>query len=249
MTRRPTALAATALLFLLLPVSVSAANGGDRNKDRIPDRWERSHDLSLKVKQTSKDQDKDGLCNRDEWRNRTNPRDADSDNDGLGDGAEVKVGSKPRDRDSDGDGKGDGDENAGTIQSFTAGTLTIALSGGTTLAAAVVDGVTEIGCADDHSRPNPGPMAARSSSAGDDDGQHHNGHGDDQRHHHGNGGQGHGHHHGNGGHRDGHGAPGHGNGPTCTVANLTAGAVVHEAEIKTMGGKAVFTKIEIIPAA
>jgi hypothetical protein len=246
MTRRPTALAATALLFLLLPVSVSAASGSDRNKDRIPDRWERSHDLSLKVKQTGKDQDKDGLCNRDEWRNRTNPRDADSDNDGLDDGDEVKVGSKPRDRDSDGDGKGDGDENAGTIQSFTAGTLTIALSGGTTLAAAVVDGVTEIECGNDHSRPKSGPMAARSSSADrDDDGRQH---GDDHGHHHGNG---HGHHGDNGGdHGDsGHGNSGPGNAPACTVANLTAGAVVHEAEIKTMGGKAVLTKIEVIPAA
>ena len=211
MTRRLATLAGAALLLALLPGAASAA-GGDRNKDRIPDRWEKAHKLSLKVKQTNRDQDKDGLRNLAEWRNKTDPRDADSDNDGLDDGDEVHVGSKPRDRDSDDDGVEDDDENAGTIQSFTAGKLVIALAGGDTLTAAVVDGVTEITCEDgDRDDDDHGD---------DDDGEH--GDGDDS---------------------------GPDSGSACTVADLTVGAVIHEAEVKTIGGKAVFTEIEVIKAA
>jgi hypothetical protein len=50
----------------------------DRNHDRIPDRWEKRHKLSLKVNQARKDQDRDGLKNRAEFRTQMDPRDDDS---------------------------------------------------------------------------------------------------------------------------------------------------------------------------
>ena len=56
---------AAVVLALLLPAAASAK---DRNHDRIPDRWERNHGLSLKVNQAKLDQDRDQLKNRQEWR-------------------------------------------------------------------------------------------------------------------------------------------------------------------------------------
>ena len=148
---------ALALVASLGVVSTASAKGRDRNHDRLPDRWERAHHLSLKVKQAKRDQDRDGLDNRGEFRARTNPRDADTDNDGIE----------------------DGDENAGTIKSFEGGVLTITLAGGGELDGKV-DDQTEIEC---HST---GDLKARSSSdEGDDHGDDENGddegddHGDD----------------------------------------------------------------------
>src|SRR4051794_22099473 len=117
-----TATAAMLALFASLALA-SAASAHDRNRDRIPDRWERAHHLSLHVNQARRDQDRDGLSNRGEFRAHLNPRDADTDGDGIE----------------------DGDENAGTIASFANGTLTITLAGGGTLAAQVTDD-TEIEC-------------------------------------------------------------------------------------------------------
>src|SRR5436190_6174112 len=105
-----TATAGVLALFASLLLA-SAASAHDRNHDRIPDRWERAHHLSLHVDQARRDQDYDGLKNRAEFRLHFDPRDADSDNDGVE----------------------DGDENAGTIDSFGGGTLTIRLAGGGTL--------------------------------------------------------------------------------------------------------------------
>ena len=106
MLRRLTlALAAVAALLLM---TAAAADARDRNNDRIPDRWEKRHDLSLKVKQTKQDQDRDGMKNLAEFRAKMDPRDDDSDDDGIG----------------------DEDENAGKVVSFTAGELTIALFAG-----------------------------------------------------------------------------------------------------------------------
>jgi hypothetical protein len=119
------ALCVTASLALAGAV---VAHDGDRNDDRIPDRWEKRHHLSLKVKQHRRDQDGDGLKNRGEWRAKLDPRDDDS----------------------DGDGVDDGDENAGTVASFEDDTLTIDLAGGGTLAALVTDR-TDIDCDDDRS--------------------------------------------------------------------------------------------------
>jgi hypothetical protein len=126
----------------------------DRNHDRIPDRWECRHHLSLKVKQTKRDQDRDGLNN-------------------LG---EFQAGDDPHRADSDGDGVNDGNEHAGTIQSFVAdtgnpntGTLTIALAGGGTLSGKVT-GDTECEV------PSPTAAATRERESGDN---HGDSHGDD----------------------------------------------------------------------
>ena len=133
-------LALAALTVALFAVFAGPAAARDRNHDRIPDRWEKRHHLSLKVNQARRDQDKDGLRNR----------------------AEFKAGMDPRNPDSDNDGVEDGSENAGTIDNFdaTTGKLTIKLFGGDTATGLVTDG-TEIECDD---------STAKSSSGGDDHG-------------------------------------------------------------------------------
>jgi hypothetical protein len=110
------------LAFVALPAVASAK---DRNHDRIPDRWEKRHRLSLKVNQARRDQDGDHLRNL----------------------AEFKAGTNPRDKDSDNDGVNDNEENAGTIASFdaTSGTLTIDLFSGGQVSGLVNDS-TEIKC-------------------------------------------------------------------------------------------------------
>ena len=104
-------------------VAAGPASAKDRNNDRIPDRWEKSHNLSLKVNQAKRDQDSDGLNNRGEYRSNSDPRDDDSDDDGTE----------------------DGDENAGTVASFDGTTLTINLLNGSTVSG-IVNEDTEIKC-------------------------------------------------------------------------------------------------------
>lgn len=69
------ALALGAIALLALP-GLAAAK--DRNHDRIPDRWEKRHKLSLKVDQARKDQDRDHLRNLAEFKagatTRTSPK-------------------------------------------------------------------------------------------------------------------------------------------------------------------------------
>ncbi len=137
--RKTKSAALAALAFALFMIVAGPAAARDRNNDRIPDRWEKRHHLSLKVKQAKRDQDGDGLRNRGEW----------------------KAGLDPRDDDSDNDGTEDGDENAGTIESFDAATgkLTIKLFGGDSVSGLVTED-TEVECGADD---------AKASNHGDDD--------------------------------------------------------------------------------
>jgi hypothetical protein len=77
----------TAAGLLAVP---ALAGSGDQNRDRLPDKWEKRFHLSLKVHQTNRDQDRDGLTNLCEFDEGASPRDADTDDDGIGDDAEVE---------------------------------------------------------------------------------------------------------------------------------------------------------------
>jgi hypothetical protein len=129
------ALAVAASLML-----AGAALAKDRNHDRIPDRWEKRHHLSLNVKQGKRDQDHDGLKNRGEFKAKLDPRDADTDNDGVE----------------------DGEENPGRIASFSGGVLVIDLFGSSDDVRGTVINATEIDCEGAHS--------AHASDHGDDGG-------------------------------------------------------------------------------
>lgn len=239
------ALALGALALLAMP-GLAAAK--DRNHDRIPDRWEKRHHLSLKVNQAHKNQDGDRLRNR----------------------AEFLAGDDPRDADSNDDGVMDGEDNAGTIASFDSATgkLVIDLFGGETISGLVDEG-TEIKC-EDHTgasassegsgsgeiepgddnggegEAEPGDDNGGQEEAGDDDG----GHGEEEP----------GDDHGgeeagddNGGDNSGPGSensgPGGGDdedqGGNCTTADLVPGAVVQEAELKVANGQATFEEVEL----
>jgi hypothetical protein len=154
LNRRIAAAAATTLAVTASLGLASAASAKDRNHDRIPDRWERAHHLSLHVNQARRDQDHDGLNNRGEFRAHMNPRKADTDGDGIP----------------------DGEENAGTIASFDNGMLTINLAGGGTLTGAVTQD-TEIECPDSAQASDDGDH-----QGGDDgDGDHQGSGGDDNQ--------------------------------------------------------------------
>ncbi|HET7510452.1 MAG TPA: hypothetical protein VFJ65_09415 [Solirubrobacterales bacterium] len=209
------ALALGALALLAMP-SLAAAK--DRNHDRIPDRWEKRHHLSLKVNQARKDQDRDHLRNRAEFLAGDNPRDDDSDNDGVMDGAEQ----------------------AGTIASFDTetGKLTIDLFGGESISGFVTEG-TEIKC-EDHSgasmssgEPEPGDDHGEEAEPGDDNGgQGEEEPGDDNS--------------GPGSENSGPGmGDDNENEGNCTTADLVPGAVVQEAELQVENGQATFEEVEL----
>ena len=218
------ALALGALALLAMP-GLAAAR--DRNHDRIPDRWEKRHHLSLKVNQARKDQDHDGLRNR----------------------AEFLAGDNPRDDDSNDDGVMDGEENAGTIASFDAetGRLTIDLFGGETISGLVTEG-TEIECehdggatmssrgsGDDNGEAEPGDDNGGENEIADDDGGQGEEEPADDNSGPGNANSG----PGNAGDDNEDGA---GN---CSAADLVPGAVVQEAELRVAGGQATFEEVEL----
>ncbi len=138
-----------ALAMLALP-GVAAAKQKDRNHDRIPDRWEKRHHLSLRVNQAHHDQDRDHLLNR----------------------AEFIAGDNPRSADTDGDGIPDGEENAGKIESFDTetGKLTIDLFGGETLSGLVTE-ETEIKCEHSSSSVSASDSSLGEDNSGDEQGQ------------------------------------------------------------------------------
>jgi hypothetical protein len=154
-------LAASCAAVLIFPTAGMARSHGDRNGDRIPDRWERAHHLSLKVNQAKRDQDHDGLRNR----------------------AEFMAGDDPRDADSDDDGTKDGQEKAGQVVSFTGGVLIVHLFNGDDVKGTVDDN-TEIECADGPAVAPTGRAADEGPGGGDDEGDDDHGDGDHNDGHH-----------------------------------------------------------------
>jgi hypothetical protein len=211
-----------ALALLALP---GAAAAKDRNHDRIPDRWEKRHHLSMKVKQTARDQDRDHLRNR----------------------AEFLAGDDPRDRDSDDDGVMDGEENAGTIASFDkdTGRLVINLFNGDTIAGTVND-QTRIEC--DRDEDEIEHQGARASH----DGQDNSGPGSGDDHSGPSAGEDEDHSGPGPGTDEDHSGPGPGDDENdnereanCTTDALVVGAVVEEAELELENGAATFEEIEL----
>lgn len=160
-------LAALALAALAVPAAASAHHGhraGDRNRDGLPDRWERQHHLSLRVNQAHRDPDHDGLDNRKEFEHGTDPRNGDTDDNGVGDRNEIHP--------------------VGTIASFNAqnGMLTITLTNGQSVTGQVTP-ATRIECENENEIENEneverhGGDVARAADhgGGDDSGGDHGG--------------------------------------------------------------------------
>jgi hypothetical protein len=124
MKHRLLATTAVALAALVVP-SAASAGARDRDRDGMPDKWEKRYGLNVKKNDAAKDRDRDGVRNIDEYRAGSNPRRADTDRDGVR----------------------DGDEQGGTVASFdqATGTLTINLFAGGTLTGKVDDS-TKIEC-------------------------------------------------------------------------------------------------------
>jgi len=217
-------------------LTAGSASAKDRNHDRIPDKWEKKFNLSLKVDQANKDQDRDKVDNRNEFQEGTNPRDKDSDNDGVKDGKEDgdhdglnnknedMTANLPDDKDTDNDGIKDDDENAGTIASFdqATGTLTINLAGGGQVSGLVTQS-TEIECEDEDEIENEmEDLNDDSAKASHDDnsgpGSVNSGPGNDE------------------------GMDDEDEDDVCTTADLTPNTVVHEAELEN----GVFREVELV---
>lgn len=88
------AVGVAAVASMLLASPALAGAGRDSDRDGMPDRWEKAHNLNWRVANASKDADRDGLSNLKEYTLRLNPRSDDSDDDGVEDAYE--------DRDDDG---------------------------------------------------------------------------------------------------------------------------------------------------
>lgn len=218
MSRLAGLVTAIAIGVLALPALASAA---DRNRDRIPDKWEKQYKLSLKVKQTKRDQDRDGLRNLAEYRSGNNPRKADSDKDGTE----------------------DGDENAGTITSYEDGVLTIDLYNGGSITGKVTDD-TRVICAKAEDDPAEEESESSARHPGGNQGQ---GSGENEGQENENEGEG---EHSGPGPNQGPGensGPGKGGGEcsTCSADDLAVGDVVEEAEVSLRNGDATFTKIKL----
>jgi hypothetical protein len=120
-------------------------------------------------------------------------------------------------------------DNAGTVASFTNGTLTLKLNNGT-MVSGNVSRETEIEC---EAALSPGPT----TTAGEGDGRDNRGGGDQS----GDDSRDQGGRDDNGG-RDEGGA----SAASCGSSALVAGAVVHEAELRVSSSGSTFTKVEVV---
>jgi hypothetical protein len=231
-------LAAMAMVALAGPAAAAAHHNGDRNRDGLPDKWEKKHHLSLKANQARKDQDRDKLDNKREFELRTDPRKADTDDDGRRD-----------------------DADSGRIASFTGGVLTITLANGQSVSGQVTP-ATEIECRaaeNENEVENENEDRARAADHGGDDGSRDGG---DDTSGEGSGSSGPGsgeqqqpvpapspaptgmqQHSGDGQHGDDN--DGH-NATPCGQEALTPGTAVHEAELETTASGLVFEKVEVV---
>jgi hypothetical protein len=213
-----------ALTALLTAGSAAAA---DKNRDGIPDKWEKKNQLSLRVDQSPKDQDHDGLNNAGEYADHTDPHNPDSDSDGVNDshdgdnhdGDQTEPPAPP----TNGDGLPGGNDQAGAVASYADGVLAIEMfKGGTITGNVTADThyrciVTSAGSTHEsepvsgEEHPGPDPSDGPGSEPGD-------GPGDEP-----------------GGTEPGDG-PGDGPPPVvtppCGSADLVPGTLVHEANIE-----------------
>jgi hypothetical protein len=220
-------LAVVAVALFALP-AVAGAKQRDRDGDRMADRWERNHDLRVGKRDGRLDPDRDGLRNRGEFRNDSDPHAADTDDDGIEDGDEVESGNEPDDDDSDDDGTEDGDERAGTVASFDGTTLTIELFGGGSVSG-LVTGDTEIECEDEG---DDAPVASASDDDSGDDSSGEDSYGDDDP---GDDSSG----------DDDSDESDEDSESDCSIAELVEGAVVHEAELELTSAGAVWHEVEL----
>ncbi len=115
---------AEALTHLTNPLSA------DTDSDGMPDGWELAHGLHpLEVADAGADADVDGLTNRLEYENGTDPNESDTDGDELLDGAEVLTHlTSPLSVDTDGEGLPDGWEVQNGLSPLSDGGLALGLA-------------------------------------------------------------------------------------------------------------------------
>jgi hypothetical protein len=129
-------------------------------------------------------------------------------------------------------------DNAGTVQSFTNGVLTITLNDGSTVSGKVTD-ATELECTSTqqaqttHDSGDPGSGGSDQSSGGDQTsgGSDQSSGGSDQS---------------SGGSDQGDDDQGEDQSSSCTTSSLTQGAVVHEASLRVDSNGATWEKVELV---
>lgn len=166
------------LLALTAVAAVPASPALAKDRDGMPDRWEKRHRLNVRINDAARDKDRDGLTNYGEYRSHTNPRKKDSDRDRRGDAREdydrdkvpnrqeIKTGNDAGDSDSDDDSIRDGRENAGRITAVGFGSVQIMLSVGGNLTARLAP---ELSCATASATPwsDPAPAFPDGDAGGD----------------------------------------------------------------------------------
>ena len=223
-------LIAALLVGLIALVALPAAAGArmrDRDHDRMSDRWEQKHGLNTRKNDARGDADRDGLRNITEFRSHTDPRDADTDGDGRRDGREDgdHDGLSNRSEERTGHDAGDRDSDDDGTEDGDEIVGSVVSFSGTTLVIKLNDGSqltgtvtpqTEIEC----ERSETPPTATKASD--DDDKDEVESSDDDGREH------------------------DEDDGDACGTEVLTAGTIVHEAELEAGTSGATWTELEIL---